>query len=50
MGIPLSNYKLKRAKEIYDMGENIFIAIDKANKEFESMNKYTNKKTEKNKK
>ncbi|HBF1820674.1 TPA: hypothetical protein KNT04_002653 [Clostridioides difficile] len=46
---PLIDYKLKRAKEIYDKGENIFIAIDKAYKEFKSVNKYKDEKQKNNK-
>ncbi|WP_255654935.1 hypothetical protein [Clostridioides sp. ZZV15-6598] len=44
MGISRTEYTIKRAKELYDNGEDIFIAIDKARGEYEDMlkNEYFN--------
>lgn len=44
MEVSRIEYTIKRAKELYDNGENIFTAIDKARDEYEEMvkNEYFN--------
>lgn len=44
MEVSRTEYTIKRAKELYDNGEDIFIAIDKAGEEYEEMlrNEYFN--------
>ncbi|MFL8675784.1 hypothetical protein [Clostridioides sp. GD02404] len=44
MEVSRIEYTIKRAKELYDNGENIFTAIDKAREEYEEMlkNEYFN--------
>ncbi|MER0279386.1 MULTISPECIES: hypothetical protein [unclassified Clostridioides] len=37
MEVSRIEYTIKRAKELYDNGENIFTAIDKARDEYEEM-------------
>ncbi|EQF22338.1 hypothetical protein QEW_4385 [Clostridioides difficile CD160] len=44
MEVSRTEYTIKRAKELYDNGEDIFTAIDKAREEYEEMlkNEYFN--------
>ncbi|WLD28606.1 hypothetical protein CDIFMA2_24900 [Clostridioides difficile] len=44
MEVSRTEYTIKRAKELYDNGEDIFNAIDKARDEYEEMlrNEYFN--------
>ncbi|CCL24531.1 hypothetical protein AB2V88_13600 [Clostridioides difficile] len=37
MEVSRTEYTIKRAKELYDNGEDIFIAINKAREEYEEM-------------
>lgn len=37
MEVSRTEYTIKRAKELYDDGDDIFIAIDKAREEYEEM-------------
>ena len=37
MEVSRTEYTIKRAKELYDNGEDIFIAIDKAREKYEEM-------------
>ncbi|UUC40680.1 hypothetical protein NMZ80_12475 [Clostridioides difficile] len=44
MEVSRTEYTIKRAKKLYDNGEDIFTAIDKAREEYEEMlrNEYFN--------